>query len=198
MFRRCRGVLRSIRGCSGCFVLRTAQVELRSGRPSAPAGVLYPGCRSATVLAAGSSNTKSHPTYERTNNHDRGLRRGYTLIPRSGAGAYTRPCSAQPKPLWSNLPRPSVSQFGGKSCTQHIPQNVLTLSRHLDECKPLVSSTPRTDSLHVMSIPPLKVSVRARVFCVRVVVRKHPPAWLLQRGERYLLGQRWAAAAVEG
>ena len=33
VFRRCQGVFRSIRGCSGCiFVSVTAQVELRSGR----------------------------------------------------------------------------------------------------------------------------------------------------------------------
>jgi hypothetical protein len=33
---------------------------------------------------------------------------------------------------------PLSNRLGGKSCTQHIPQNVLTLSRKVDECKSLL------------------------------------------------------------
>jgi len=45
--------------------------------------------------------------------------------------------SAQPKPLWSYLPVSPCLIDWGQSCTQRIPQNVLTLSRNVDECKPL-------------------------------------------------------------
>jgi hypothetical protein len=58
----------------------------------------------------------------------------------SAAGAYTQLIhfSAQPKPFWSHLPVSPYLILGGKSCTQRIPQNVLMLSRKVDECKPLV------------------------------------------------------------
>jgi hypothetical protein len=50
--------------------------------------------------------------------------------------------SAQPKPFLSHRPvSPCVIDWG-KSCTRRIPQNVLMLSRKVDECKP--SARPRT------------------------------------------------------
>ena len=46
--------------------------------------------------------------------------------------------SAQPEPFWSHLPVfPCLIDWGEKSCTQRIPQKALTLSRNVDECKPL-------------------------------------------------------------
>ena len=45
--------------------------------------------------------------------------------------------SAQPKPFWSHFVVSSCLIDWGKSCTQRIPQNVLTLSRKVDEGKPL-------------------------------------------------------------
>jgi hypothetical protein len=45
--------------------------------------------------------------------------------------------SAQQKPFWSHLPVCPCLIDWGKSCTRRIQQNVLTLSRKVDECKPL-------------------------------------------------------------
>ena len=55
-----------------------------------------------------------------------------------GAGPYTRPLSSPTSAvLVTPLRVPLSDRLGGKSCTQRIPQNVLTLSRKVDDCKPL-------------------------------------------------------------
>ena len=55
------------------------------------------------------------------------VRQGLTLVH----------CSAQPKRFWSNPPvSPCITDWE-KSCTQRILQTVLTLSRKVDEFKPL-------------------------------------------------------------
>jgi len=51
--------------------------------------------------------------------------------------------SAQPQPFWSHLHVPPCLIDWEKSCLQRIPQSVLTLSRKVDECKPLSSGTRR-------------------------------------------------------
>jgi hypothetical protein len=66
------------------------------------------------------------------------LLRGQHARAGAGQGLKLVQLSAQPKPIWSHLPvSPSLTDWG-KSCTQRIPQNVLTLSRKVDVCKPLV------------------------------------------------------------
>jgi hypothetical protein len=56
----------------------------------------------------------------------RGWRQGLTLVH----------FSAQPKPFRSHLPVSPCLIDWGKSCAQRIPQNVLTLSRIVDKCRP--------------------------------------------------------------
>ena len=53
-------------------------------------------------------------------------------------------------------PCPPVSYTGGKSCTQRIPQNVLTLSRNVDECKPLAQGTLEWTAQHERRVVMLK------------------------------------------
>jgi len=54
--------------------------------------------------------------------------------------------SSQPKLFWSHLPVSPCLIDWGKSCTQRIPQNVLTLSRKVDECKPLAAGLLRVQA----------------------------------------------------
>ena len=57
---------------------------------------------------------------------------------RHKAGAYPRPLFSSTSAVLVTPSRvPLSNRLGGTSCTQHIPQNVLTLSRIVDECKPL-------------------------------------------------------------
>jgi len=51
----------------------------------------------------------------------------------------------------------------GKSCTQRIPQNVLTLSREVDECKPLELGKPDNNVRQWMLEKELKERERAKM-----------------------------------
>jgi hypothetical protein len=54
--------------------------------------------------------------------------------------------SAAPKPFWSHLPvSPCLLDWGKMTTHQRIQQNVLTLSRNLDECKPLAAGRSASD-----------------------------------------------------
>jgi hypothetical protein len=54
-----------------------------------------------------------------------------------GGGRGLHSSTFQLKLFWSHLPVAPCSIDWGKPCTQRIPQNVLSLSRKVDECKPL-------------------------------------------------------------
>ena len=89
-----------------------------------------------------------------------GRRQGLTLVH----------FSAQLKPCWSHLFLSPCLIDWGKSCTQRIPRNVLTLSRKVDECKPVdggrdlyiaMERARRLDQGRVVQVDPFKPSLKA-------------------------------------
>jgi hypothetical protein len=67
-----------------------------------------------------------------------GARSGRAVIAlHAGQGLTLVHFSAQPEPFWSHLHVSPCLTDRGESCTQRIPQNVLTSSRKVEECEPL-------------------------------------------------------------